>query len=62
MFVKYDKQIGDHVEVGDNVLVLEAMKMYNNIPSPLKGTVVATPFSSGDTVAKGDALIVIKAD
>jgi len=42
--------------------VLEAMKMYNNIPSPVKGTVVATPFSSGDTVAKGDALIVIKAD
>ncbi|MBP7195435.1 MAG: pyruvate carboxylase subunit B [Candidatus Cloacimonetes bacterium] len=62
MFVKYEVQVGDSVQVGQTVLVLEAMKMYNNIPSPVKGTVVATPFSSGDTVAKGDALIVIKAD
>jgi len=62
MFVKYEKQVGDSVALGETVLVLEAMKMYNNIPSPVKGTVVATPFSSGDTVAKGDALIVIKAD
>lgn len=60
MFVKYEKQVGDSVEVGETLLVLEAMKMYNNIPSPYKGVVVATPFSSGDTVGKGDALIVIK--
>ncbi|MDP2172170.1 MAG: pyruvate carboxylase subunit B [Candidatus Cloacimonadaceae bacterium] len=62
MFVKYDKKVGDHVEVGQTLLVLEAMKMYNNIPSPIKGTVTATPFSSGDSVGKGDALIVIKKD
>lgn len=62
MFVKYDKKVGDHVELGQTLLVLEAMKMYNNIPSPITGTVVATPFSSGDSVGKGDALIVIKAD
>ncbi len=60
MFVKYDKQVGDKVKIGDNVLVLEAMKMYNNIPSPVEGTVVATPFTSGDSVRKGDTLIVIK--
>jgi pyruvate/oxaloacetate carboxyltransferase/biotin carboxyl carrier protein len=62
MFVRYEKQLGDRVAVGETVLVLEAMKMYNNIPSPVEGTVVATPFNSGDTVAKGDALIVIKGD
>lgn len=60
MFVKYDKQVGDTVKIGETLLVLEAMKMYNNIPSPVEGTVVATPFSSGDTVGKGDTLIVIK--
>jgi len=60
MFVKYEKQVGDKVQVGETLLVLEAMKMYNNIPCPVAGTVVATPFSSGDTVGKGDTLIVIK--
>lgn len=60
MFVKYEKQVGDKVKVGETVLVLEAMKMYNNIPSPVEGTVTATPFTSGDTVGKGDTMIVIK--
>ncbi len=62
MFVKYEKQVGDRVGVGDTLLVLEAMKMYNNIPSPVEGTVAATPFSSGDTVGKGDVLIVVRPD
>jgi len=62
MFVKYEKQVGDHVKVGETLLVLEAMKMYNNIPCPVQGTVVSTPFTSGDTVGKGDTLIVVKAD
>lgn len=61
MFVKYEVKMGDTVAVGDTVLVLEAMKMYNNIPSPVAGTVVGTPFSEGATVSKGDALIIIKA-
>ena len=61
MFVKYEVKVGDTVAVGDTVLVLEAMKMYNNIPSPVAGTVVGTPFSEGATVSKGDALIIIKA-
>ncbi len=60
MFVKYEVKVGDKVAVGDNVLVLEAMKMYNNIPSPVAGTVTATPFSEGASVNKGDALIFIK--
>ncbi len=62
MFVKYEKQVGDKVKIGETLLVLEAMKMYNNIPCPVEGTVVATPFSSGDTVGKGDTLIVIRAE
>ena len=59
MFVKYEKNVGDKVQVGETVLVLEAMKMYNNIPSPVAGTVAATPFTAGATVGKGDVLIVI---
>lgn len=59
MFVKYEKNVGDKVQVGETVLVLEAMKMYNNIPSPVAGTVASTPFTAGATVGKGDVLIVI---
>jgi pyruvate/oxaloacetate carboxyltransferase len=59
MFVKYEKNVGDKVQVGETVLVLEAMKMYNNIPSPVAGTVAATPFTAGATVGKGDVLILI---
>lgn len=62
MFVKYEKQIGDKVKHGESVLVLEAMKMYNNIPSPVDGTLVAAPFASGANVGKGDVLAVIKPD
>ncbi|MCB5251659.1 MAG: pyruvate carboxylase subunit B [Candidatus Cloacimonadaceae bacterium] len=60
MMVKYEKQIGDQVKLGETVLVLEAMKMYNNIPSPVEGTLVATPLSAGSNVSKGDVMAVIK--
>ena len=62
MFVKYEKNVGDKVQVGETVLVLEAMKMYNNIPSPVEGTVVSTPLNAGDSVGKGDVMIVVKPD
>lgn len=60
MFVKYEKQIGDAVKRGETILVLEAMKMYNNIPSPVDGVLVAAPFASGANVAKGDVMAVVK--
>ena len=62
MLVKYEKQVGDKIARGETVLVLEAMKMYNNIPSPVDGTVVSTPFATGANVNKGDVLATIKAD
>ena len=62
MLVRYEKQLGDSVEIGETVLVLEAMKMYNNIPSPVKGKVAALPLTAGDNVSKGQALILINTD
>lgn len=62
MIISYEKNVGDHVDTGETIMVLEAMKMYNNIPSPVTGTIVEIAFSSGDSVAKGDALLVVKAD
>jgi len=62
MLVRYEKKVGDKVKVGETLLVLEAMKMYNNIPSPVEGTVVSAPLKDGDSVGKGDILIVVKPD
>ena len=59
MIVKYEKQEGDSVSQGETVVVLEAMKMENALPSPASGTIKSVSFSSGDTVAKGDVLAVI---
>jgi oxaloacetate decarboxylase alpha subunit/pyruvate carboxylase subunit B len=59
MIVKYEKKEGDSVSQGETVVVLEAMKMENALPSPASGTVKSVNFNSGDSVAKGDVLAVI---
>lgn len=47
---------GDAVEVGDPVVVLEAMKMENIVASPIQGTVSELTCSVGDLVTRGDVL------
>ena len=59
MIVRYAKQVGDAVDEGETVVVLEAMKMENALPAPASGTIKAINYSSGDSVAKGDVLLVI---
>jgi oxaloacetate decarboxylase alpha subunit/pyruvate carboxylase subunit B len=59
MIISYAKKVGDAIEEGDTVLILEAMKMENALPSPASGTIKAINFASGDSVAKGDVLAVI---
>ena len=50
---------GDKVSVGQRILLLEAMKMENNIESDKAGTVTEIKISKGDAVMEGDVLIVI---
>ena len=52
-------KVGDTVKDGDTVVVLEAMKMQNNIEAECNGTVTAVMVDKGDTVMEGDALITI---
>lgn len=59
MIVNYEKQVGDSVELGETLLVLEAMKMENALPSPATGIIKAIYFSPGDSVAKDDLLCLI---
>ena len=52
--------VGDTVTKGQTVVVLEAMKMENNINADRDGKVVAIQVAKGDTVADGAALIVLE--
>lgn len=60
MIVSYEKAIGDKVKSGDTVVILEAMKMNNNLTAPCDGVIKLIKFKSGDTVAKNDVLCVIE--
>ncbi len=60
MIAEYKVNIGDEVEKGQTLMVLEAMKMFNNLDAPTKGIVREIKFDVGDSVAKGDILIVIE--
>ena len=52
-------KLGDKVSIGQRILMLEAMKMENNIESDKAGTVTEIKISKGDAVMEGDVLIVI---
>ena len=47
---------GDSVKAGDTLLILEAMKMENEISAPQDGTIASVNVSKGDTVNSGDLL------
>ena len=48
---------GDKIKAGDKLLVLEAMKMENEITAPEDGTVATVPVSAGTSVAAGAELV-----
>ncbi len=50
---------GDTVKVGQKLMVLEAMKMENNIDSDKDGKVLSIPVRPGQSVMEGDTLIEI---
>ena len=60
MIVKYEKNVGDTVNAGDTVVVIEAMKMENALAAPAGGTITAINFKQGDSVAKDDVLAAIE--
>lgn len=59
LILRHEVEVGDTVQAGQTVLVLEAMKMENSLPAPVAGAVRSLPFGVGDKVSRGDVLAVI---
>jgi biotin carboxyl carrier protein len=53
---------GAKVERGQTVVVLEAMKMENDLASPIAGTIKEVKVAKGQTVNQGDALVVVSGE
>lgn len=51
---------GDEVKAGDNILVMEAMKMENDIKAEKSGTVASIKVSEGEAVLQGAVLVEFK--
>ena len=56
---KLEKKVGDKVEKGDAVLILEAMKMEIPVVAPEAGTVASIDVAVGDTVESGALLATL---
>lgn len=57
--VKVNVSVGDTVAIGDVIIVLEAMKMENNVTAEKAGTVIELGVAEGDSVGGGDVVAVI---
>ncbi len=51
------KKVGDVVKAGETILILEAMKMENNIVAPKDGTIVSLLVKEGESVDSGSTLL-----
>jgi len=55
-------EIGDHVNVGDTICLIEAMKMFNQIEAEVAGTIRGFSVESGTPIEYGQELLVIDPD
>ncbi len=60
IIIRYEVELGKKVKAGDTVVILEAMKMQNNLPAPTAGIIKAINFKPGDKVSKDTVLAIIK--
>ncbi|MBX3042789.1 MAG: acetyl-CoA carboxylase biotin carboxyl carrier protein subunit [Candidatus Kapabacteria bacterium] len=53
------RRVGDTVKVGDTILIMEAMKMENDIKADIDGVISAIKVNVNDSVLEGDVLVEI---
>ena len=56
---KIEVSVGDHVEEGDSVVILESMKMEMPVEAPANGTVDKINCTEGQAVSEGDVLLTL---
>ena len=59
LVVRVEVEVGDRVTAGQGVVIVEAMKMENELKAPGEGTVAKIEVSPGQTVEKGAVLLVL---
>lgn len=57
---KIEVEVGDSVEEGDTVVILESMKMEMPVEAETTGTVAEIRIAEGDAVEEGDVLVVLE--
>ena len=60
MILKIKKEIGDNITQGDSIIILEAMKMENDLRAPASGTLNKILVKEGTPVEKGTVLFSIE--
>ncbi|MBK1662982.1 acetyl-CoA carboxylase biotin carboxyl carrier protein subunit [Rhodospirillum rubrum] len=60
VIISMDVAVGDTVTKGQTLAVIEAMKMKNNTPSPIDGTVKSIAVAAGDRVKPGALIMVVE--
>ncbi len=60
VIMSIDVKVGDTIKVGDRMLVLEAMKMENNIVCEKEGTITALHIAAGQQVLQDELMIELE--
>lgn len=58
----WEKQVGDAIEMDENVVVIATDKVDTEVPSPVEGTLLEILFEEGETVAIGTAIAIIETE
>ena len=61
LVLRVEVQVGDRVQAGQGVVIVEAMKMENELKAPGDGMIAKVQVEAGQTVEKGTVLLVLEA-
>ncbi|MDC0230674.1 2-oxo acid dehydrogenase subunit E2 [Aureispira] len=58
----WEKQVGDMIEMDENIVVIATDKVDTEVPSPVEGKLLEILFHEGDTIAVGTAIAIIETE
>ncbi|MCX6167855.1 MAG: hypothetical protein NTX65_00825 [Ignavibacteriales bacterium] len=60
LILKFKKKVGEEIRIGESILILEAMKMENELRSPASGILKQIFFNEGQSVEKDSIILTIE--